>query len=283
MFELVKIDEIHKTCYLNLKLYKLVDDDFLKGIISTILYSIFANNNIYKVNIITDIIINAEVFIEYGFEIEGILKENEFINNKYIDQVIYGITKKKHNVSLRKVGINIKGRDIIIRNIKTSDSEELAKYYIRNKKHLEKFEPDREESFYTNENQKKKATIEYLNYIKEKTIETGIFIDGKLIGIMKVYNIINGSINSGMIGYSIDEKYQGKGYMKEALKLFLDYLFKTEGFHRIEASVMRNNNRSINLLKSCNFVLLGINRKYVCKNDVYFDYETYYLIKEDFC
>lgn len=283
MFELLKIDEMHRICYLNLKLYKTGDDEFLKETISTILHSIFSNNNIYKVNIITNIMINADIFIEHGFEIQGVLKENEFINDKYIDEVIYGITRKYYNASSRKTGINIKSNDITIRNIRPSDSKELMKYYIRNKKHLEEYEPDRDESFYTEENQRKKATTEYINYIKEKTIETGIFIDQNLIGIMKVYNIINGSINSGVIGYSIDEEYQGRGYMKQALMLFLKYLFNEAGFHRIEASTIISNKRSINLLKSCNFELLGINKKYVCRNDVYFDYETYYLISDYFC
>ena len=45
-------------------------------------------------------------------------------------------------------------------------------------------------------------------------------------------------LKSGIIGYSIDKDFQGKGYMKEAVMLVLKYAKEELDLHRIEASVL---------------------------------------------
>ena len=49
---------------------------------------------------------------------------------------------------------------------------------------------------------------------------------------------------NGIIGYSIDKDQQGNGYMKEAVKMALEYAFKELRLHRIEASALVENMRS---------------------------------------
>ena len=110
----------------------------------------------------------------------------------------------------------------------------------------------------------------------------GIFKEDKLIGKIKLSNIVYGSLKSGILGYSIDKEEQGHGYMRESVNLFLKYIFEECDLHRVEASAMVDNIKSRNVLSGCGFKLVGVNEKYLLINGRWKDHATYYLIKEDF-
>ena len=55
-------------------------------------------------------------------------------------------------------------------------------------------------------------------------------------------------------------------------------LFLNE-LHRIEASALVDNEKSIGVLKSCGFKMLGINENYLLINGKWRDHVTYYTIK----
>ena len=54
----------------------------------------------------------------------------------------------------------------------------------------------------------------------------GYIRSNKLIGKIRISNIVMGVFKNAFIGYSMDEKEQGKGYMKEAVKLVVDICFR---------------------------------------------------------
>lgn len=62
------------------------------------------------------------------------------------------------------------------------------------------------------------------------------------------------------LGYDLDKRHWGQGYMREALLAVLGYGFKELKLHRIEAFVDPQDNRSENLLSSLGFQLEGILR-----------------------
>lgn len=51
------------------------------------------------------------------------------------------------------------------------------------------------------------------------------------------------------IGYTLSEKYQGKGFATEAIKAVIDYLFSVLNKHRITASADPRNIKSVALLE----------------------------------
>ena len=54
------------------------------------------------------------------------------------------------------------------------------------------------------------------------------------------------------IGYGQNKKYEGKGYMSEAVKAFLRFAFLS-GAERVIAETEKNNVKSQNVLKRCGF------------------------------
>lgn len=64
----------------------------------------------------------------------------------------------------------------------------------------------------------------------------------------------------GEIGYLLGEKYQGKGYAKEAVQAVITFMFQKEGLYLIEAKYNENNCASGKLLERLHFVKEGVLR-----------------------
>lgn len=104
----------------------------------------------------------------------------------------------------------MKGNRITIRNFTPADAEELTNYYIRNKEHLREFEPARDNSFYEVDAQRKILIESYKQLMVGTGMDLGIYLKDKLIGKIKVSNIVHGVFKSAFIGYSIDKEHEGK-------------------------------------------------------------------------
>jgi len=90
-----------------------------------------------------------------------------------------------------------------------------------------------------------------------------------------------GVFKNAFIGYSMDEKEQNKGYMKEAVKLAVTYAFEELELHRIEATTLVDNEKSQRVLKNCGFRELGISEKYLYINGEWRDHMVFYKVKSN--
>lgn len=83
------------------------------------------------------------------------------------------------------------------------------------------------------------------------------------------------------IGYTLSEKYQGKGYATEAIREVIGYLFNNLNKHRITASVDPRNTKSIALLER-----IGMRKEAHFKKSFWFNNEwaddvIYAILKEE--
>lgn len=279
-FTIVELDKENKKCNVKFKFYKEKKYDLLKETMQNILRAIFKDTNIYKINIFVDENTNYKVFLDLGFTLEGIFSENIFSNGTFLSELSFGISRIEYNDMRRNFSIHLKGKNIVIKNFTPDCAEELLNYYIKNKEHLNDFEPSREKSFYTYEVQKHILLEEYKHLMNGSGIDLGIYINHQLIGKIKISNIVYGVFKSGIIGYSMDKDFQGNGYMKEAVNLVLDYVEDELELHRVEASVLINNEKSKSVLKACGFKELGLNERYLFINGAWRDHVTFYKILE---
>ena len=58
------------------------------------------------------------------------------------------------------------------------------------------------------------------------------------------------------VGYGLNPRYQGRGYMTEALKAFLDF-GRTLGIRRVRADTLKDNIASQRVLQKCGFRFLA--------------------------
>ncbi|ATD54012.1 GNAT family N-acetyltransferase [Clostridium chauvoei] len=280
-FTILELDKDNKRCDVKLKFYRYNDSDLLNETIKSILRAIFKDSSVHKANFIVNENANFKVFIDLGFVLEGIFSDNLFINGHFVDELSFGINRNDYNNFMITSIIRLKGENIEIRNLTPESADELLDYYIRNKDHLSPYEPSRDASFYTYEMQRDILIESYRQLMSGTGYDLGIYIDDKLIGKAKVSNIVYGIFKSAILGYSIDKDYQGKGYMKEAVRLILDYAKNELELHRVEASVLVDNERSKGVLLGCGFKEIGINEKYLYINGSWRDHLTLYKILED--
>jgi ribosomal-protein-alanine N-acetyltransferase len=76
-------------------------------------------------------------------------------------------------------------------------------------------------------------------------------------------NVIRGIFHACFLGYKLDERSQGQGYMTEALTGAIDYMFAEQRLHRIQANYMPHNQRSAAVLRRLGFTVEGTARKYL--------------------
>ena len=264
-FIIMDLNEENRKCDIKFKFYRVNDQDLLIETLKLVLKAVFNEIRVNKINIFISELIPVSPFLDLGFVLEGIFNENIYSQGNYFSELSMGINRSDYNYGNRISLVNIEGRDV----------------NIRNKKHLEPFEPLRDNSFYTYEVQKNILSDSYRQFLNGTAVDLGIFKDDYLIGKLKLSNIVYGIFKSGILGYSIDKDEQGKGYMKEAVNLVVNYAFEDLDLHRVEASALVDNEPSKHVLIGCGFKELGINKKYLYINGGWKDHITYYKVRGD--
>lgn len=277
-FTITELDKENKKCNLKLKFYREDNYDLLKLTLEAILKAVFKDKNTFKANIVVTENINLKPFLDIGFTLEAIFTDNIFTKGNFYDELSFGINRNEYLNTGRNNIVEIKGKNISIRNFTPDDAQELLEYYLRNKEHLREFEPVRDASFFTYETQKGILLESYRQLMTGSGSDLGIYIGDKLIGKAKISNIVYGVFKNGILGYSIDKEYEGRGYMKETIKLVLEYAKENLDLHRIEASVLTTNERSKGVLLACGFEEVGVNKKYLYINGKWSDHITFYKI-----
>ena len=277
-FTITELDKENKKCNLKLKFYREDNYDLLKITLEAILKAVFKDKNTFKANVVVSENINLKPFLDSGFTLEAIFTDNIFTKGSFYDELSFGINRNEYLNAGRNNIVDIKGKNISIRNFTPDDAEELLEYYLRNKEHLREFEPVRDASFFTYETQKEILLESYRQLMTGSGSDLGIYIGDKLIGKAKISSIVYGVFKNGILGYSIDKEYEGRGYMKEAINLVLEYAKEYLDLHRIEASALTTNERSKGVLLACGFEEVGVNKKYLYINGKWSDHITFYKI-----
>ena len=280
-FIITDLDEENRKCDIKFKFYRVNDQDLLTETLKLVLKAVFNEIRVNKINIFISELIPVSPFLDLGFVLEGIFNENIYSQGNYFSELSMGINRNDYNYGNRISLVNIEGRDFNIKLLTPEHAQNLLDYYIRNKKHLEPFEPLRDNSFYTYEVQKNILSDSYRQFLNGTAVDLGIFKDDYLIGKLKLSNIVYGIFKSGILGYSIDKDEQGKGYMKEAVNLVVNYAFQDLDIHRVEASALVDNEPSKHVLIGCGFKELGINKKYLYINGGWKDHITYFKVRGD--
>ncbi|WML46023.1 GNAT family protein [Neobacillus sp. PS3-40] len=175
------------------------------------------------------------------------------------------------------------GNQIYVRFLEENDAEALLQLNNRNRDFFQAYSPKRQEDYYTYEKQLKLIQEGREKYTRDQAYSFGIFLNetNELIGRVDLTEILRGGLQSCFIGYFLDQNFNGKGIMTEAVKLVVDYGFQELRLHRIEAGVMPHNIGSIRVLEKAGFEKEGIARKNVKINDKWEDHQVLAIINEE--
>lgn len=275
----IDFSTVNKFSLIRLKLYK-KNKQYLKDALNLFLETAFNKSNLRKVDVLVDEDIEIEPFVELGFSLEGILSGSIKANKTIKDEYVFGIEQDGYRFSSGLRIMRLKGDGIEMEVLTPEHAEKLLGYYVRNEEYLRPFEPDRDKDFYTIEAQRRYLSEEYRQFLNGDAVSFGIFKGDELIGRVRISNVIYGVFKNAFIGYSIDEKEQGKGYMKQAVKLSCGYAFEFMDLHRMEASTLVDNIKSQRVLLSCGFKKVGLSEKYLMIDGKWRDHLNFALVNE---
>ncbi|MBP1744919.1 MAG: ribosomal-protein-alanine acetyltransferase [Firmicutes bacterium] len=275
----IDFSTINKFGLIRLKLYK-KNRQYLKDALNLFLETAFNKSNLRKVDVLVDEDIETEPFVELGFSLEGVLSGSIKVNKTLKDEFVFGIEQDSYRFKNSLRIMKLKGNGIELEVLTPEHAEKLLEYYVRNEEYLRPFEPDRDKDFYTIEAQRRYLSEEYRQFLNGDAVSFGIFKEEELIGRVRISNVIYGVFKNAFIGYSIDEKEQGKGYMKQAVKLSCGYAFEFMDLHRMEASTLVDNIKSQRVLLSCGFKKVGLSEKYLLIHGKWRDHVNFALINE---
>lgn len=127
----------------------------------------------------------------------------------------------------------------------------------------------------------------FADFLKRNELETDCCFlicrreDGAIVGGMALSQIFRKAFQNAYLGYYLAEKFTGKGYMSEAVRLILRFAFKELKLHRVEANVQPENLASIAVLQRCGFTREGFSPKYLKIGGRWRDHERFAIIAED--
>ncbi len=176
------------------------------------------------------------------------------------------------------------GGHISLQLLQPHHAQALYEYKNENRDFLQPFSPKFQDEHFTLEFQMQSIQTAIMDAAEDRAYRFGIFLQegGLWIGQINLTGIIRGPFQNTLLGYSMDYRYNGLGYMSEAVHLCVDAAFHELKLHRVQAAVMPRNAGSIRVLQKNGFTEEGYARNYLNINDVWEDHFLYALLSEDY-
>ena len=165
----------------------------------------------------------------------------------------------------------------MIRPVRPEDGEELAALYTANRDFLAPFEPVRPPEFFTADGQRDRLGLQ----LADETHPFAILDGDAIAGTINLFNIVRESLQSGTIGYWIDQARNGRGLATGAVGEVLTYAFGDLDLHRVEAATLVGNVPSQRVLEKNGFERIGLARRFLRIGDNWRDFLLFQRLADD--
>ena len=167
--------------------------------------------------------------------------------------------------------------------LRKSEAARVAEYLQNNRDFHKQFSQTHTDDYFTVSTQKKYLAYDCNSFLEGSLVPLWITLkdDNKIIGRVSFFNFAYGGMMSCACGYHLDKDHTGKGYMTEALKSAMAFVFDEYKMHRIEAFIVPENEPSLNLVKRVGFHYEGKRMSYMHINGRYRDHEAFYMLEDD--
>ena len=168
----------------------------------------------------------------------------------------------------------------VLRPLAGDDAEPLAAAYVRNRDHLEQWDPARPASFYTVAGQQE-ALERQLSLVHGGLLGAWVLVHaGEIVGRVNLNNVIRGVLCSAAVGYWVDHAHLRRGLAVTALEHACAEGL-TMGLHRVEAGTMVHNVASQRVLLRAGFEEYGVARRFLFIGGAWRDHRLFQRILHD--
>lgn len=174
---------------------------------------------------------------------------------------------------------------LVLRALRPSDFGQWSEVRLRNAEWLTKWEP-RPPSGAPDPSRDPAAFTARCNARdRERQLGTGfafsLWHGGFFCGEINVNNVVRGAFQSGHVGYWVDERYAGRGFIPEGLVAVFGHSFDRAGLHRLQISIIPRNSASRRVVDKLGIRDEGIAQGYLQINGVWEDHVRYAITAEE--
>jgi ribosomal-protein-alanine N-acetyltransferase len=155
---------------------------------------------------------------------------------------------------------------LVIRGAAETDIPALLRFFEENRAHMAPWEPPRPDDFHTDDFWRLQVGRHRRAFDNGTALMLFLFLrsdPAEVVGQVSFTGMVRGPAEMCMLGYALAERAQGYGYMYEALRASIDYVFEVMNLHRVMANFMPHNARSNAVLRRLGFTVEGYARDYL--------------------
>lgn len=158
----------------------------------------------------------------------------------------------------------IKGERVILEPLAAQRSEDLLKFYEKNRAFLKAFSPTWPKDFFQESFWQRKIWASSQDWESDKAYRFVLKSkSGEIIGNINLSQVCRGAFQNAYLGYAVDEDYQGQGIMTEAVSLVTKFTFEKIKLHRLQANTLVDNIGSQKVLLKNGFNEEGLAKNYL--------------------
>jgi ribosomal-protein-alanine N-acetyltransferase len=181
--------------------------------------------------------------------------------------------------------IRIYGRRVTLRPLIPSDFAEWSEVRRRNEAWLTPWEPRRPPAVLDPSLNREAFSARCAARDRDAAAGVafgfGVFVDHRLSGEVNVNHVVRGAMQSGVIGYWVDEARAGRGLIAESVVVVCAFAFEQLDLHRIEICIVPRNRNSRRVMEKLAIREEGIAVRFLEINGVWEDHVRYGITVEE--
>ena len=177
------------------------------------------------------------------------------------------------------------GRRIMLRPLVATDFEAWSEVRLRNGEWLTKWEPM--PLITSPDPAKSRDAFTHRCAARDRERQSGnayclgLFVNNVFAGEVNLNSVMRGAMQSGTIGYWIDEAKAGNSYVSEAVLVLMKFAFEELRLHRMEVCIVPRNANSRRVVEKLQLREEGVAERFLEINGVWEDHVRYGLTIEE--
>jgi len=171
------------------------------------------------------------------------------------------------------------GRRIMLRPLVATDFEAWSEVRLRNGEWLAKWEPM--PLITSPDPAKSRDAFTHRCAARDRERQSGnaycmgLFVNNVFTGEVNLNSVMRGAMQSGTIGYWIDEAKAGNSYVSEAVLVLMKFAFEELRLHRMEICIVPRNANSRRVVEKLQLREEGIAERFLEINGIWEDHVRY--------
>ena len=182
-------------------------------------------------------------------------------------------------------GLRLYGRRVVLRPLVPPDFPVWSEVRVRNHDWLTVWEPSRAALHLDPARDRDAFSARCAARDRERQLGAayafGLFVDNAFAGEVNLNNVLRGAMQSGTIGYWIDQAHAGHSYVAEGVVVLARYAFEELHLHRLEICIIPRNDNSRRVMEKLRIREEGIAQRFLEINGVWEDHVRYGITVEE--